>query len=212
MKDIPVFTTEHGVVGLTLQEIPYNQKAYITVYDARDLPVLLKESVDFCKAVGAEKVYACGHNGLSAYPVYTQVQKMECTVADLRKTTAKTVPVTEQTIADFMEIYHSKMRDVPASAYLTRQKAQLLLEQGSCYFIYRNDVLIGIGIVTEGALSAVASLVPGGGRDAVAALCNALDTDVVRLEVATQNYKAVRLYETLGFSAVGIRNIWYKIL
>ena len=209
MKDIPMFTTEHGVAGLTLQEIPYNKKAFITIHDTRELQKLLQECVDFCKAVGAEAVYACGHEGLTAYPVYTQIVEMECVTKDLPHTRAEALPAKDT--ERFTVLYNQKMANVPASAYLSRRQAQKLAEQGSCWFIYRDEECIGLGVTEKGALLAVASFVPGGGKDAVVALCRALNTDRVRLEVAVENQKAMTLYEKLGFVVSGRKNTWYKI-
>ena len=61
MKDFPLFTTENGVASLILKEIPYRSEAYIVLRDARSAEALLRECADFCRACGAEKVYASGH-------------------------------------------------------------------------------------------------------------------------------------------------------
>ena len=61
MRDFPVFTTENGVGSLVLKEIPYRKVAYITIQDSLFPEAFLSECVDFCRAVGAERIYACGH-------------------------------------------------------------------------------------------------------------------------------------------------------
>jgi len=58
MRNIPIFDTPYGVASLVLKEIPYSSKAYITVQSCLDLDQLLEECVSFCRAVGAEEIYA----------------------------------------------------------------------------------------------------------------------------------------------------------
>ena len=49
MKDLPLFTTEHGVASLVLKEIPYQKTAYIILRDSLEPEALLKECADFCR-------------------------------------------------------------------------------------------------------------------------------------------------------------------
>ena len=58
MKDFPVFTTENGAASLVLKEIPYKKEAYITLRASQAPQALLEECVSFCRACGAEKIYA----------------------------------------------------------------------------------------------------------------------------------------------------------
>ena len=69
MRDFPVFTTENGVGSLSLKEIPYSGIAYVTIHDSSFPTEFLKECLDFCRAVGATKVYATGHETLEVYPL-----------------------------------------------------------------------------------------------------------------------------------------------
>lgn len=211
MKDIPLFTTQFGAAGLTLREVSYNQKAYITVHDTQDLPQLLEECAGFCRAVGAREIFACNHPALEQYPISTQIFEMERTLADLPKTDAKLQPVTGETLSRFVEIYNQKMRNVAAAKYMTAQDAQKLLTEGGGYFVLRGERLIGFGIVADGELSAMGSLQKGAGREVLLALCAGLPGQTVHLEVASTNEKAIRLYEALGFLKTGVKNTWYKI-
>ena len=61
MKDIPLFTTEFGIASLTLNEIPYSRKAYFRIQDSAQPEQFVEECRDFCRAVGAEEIYATGH-------------------------------------------------------------------------------------------------------------------------------------------------------
>ena len=58
MRNIPVFTTEFGVASLILKEIPYTQTAYIKILSSLAPVELLEECRSFCRAAGAEKIYA----------------------------------------------------------------------------------------------------------------------------------------------------------
>ena len=63
MRDFPIFSTETGVSSLTLKEIPYKKQAYIRIQDVQPgtLQEHLRECVQFCKAAGAEHIFAAGH-------------------------------------------------------------------------------------------------------------------------------------------------------
>ena len=51
MRDLPMFTTEFGVASLILKEIPYREEAYILVQSTQEPEKLLRECIDFCRAV-----------------------------------------------------------------------------------------------------------------------------------------------------------------
>lgn len=210
MKDIPLFTTQNGAAGLTLREIPYRQKAYITIHETKNLPQLLDECTDFCKAVGAEEVYACNHAELTQYPVSTRILEMVCPLCDVPQVNARLQPAED--VTRFAEIYNRKMANIPGAKYLDCQETEKRITAGNAYFVYRDDLLIGFGIVEGDELCALGALQRGAGREVVCALCAALAGDTVHLEVASENHKAIRLYEALGFQQTGIKNTWYKII
>ena len=76
MRDFPVFTTDFGVATLVLKEVPYKEVAYIIIQSALQPEELLKECVSFCRAVGAEKIYARGHETVEQYPLHTIIYEM----------------------------------------------------------------------------------------------------------------------------------------
>ena len=86
-----------------------------------------------------------------------------------------------------------------------------MLEDGSGYFVHRNGVLLGIGKVSGCELQWVASCQPGAGRDVVCALAHGIWADTLELTVASQNEKAVRLYENLGFVKAQEISQWYNV-
>jgi len=211
MRDFPVFTTEYGVGSLVLKEIPYSGSAYITIHDATDPAGFLAECTDFCKAVGAKRIYASGHSILEEYEFFTSVVKMTAPICCFQETDTALFPVTESTIDRWRDIYNKKMADVPNSAYMSERSAQELLKKGNGYFAHRDCELYGIGIASESIIRCVASVIPGKGREVVLALLHALTADQVELEVASTNTRAVRLYESMGFVKVQELSKWYKI-
>ncbi len=212
MKDIPVFTTQHGTASLTLSEVPYTKKAYIRIQDSTEPEQLLRECADFCRAVGAEEIYATGSSACEQYPHYTDILQMTGQVAAMGHSDDCLFPVTEQTLEAFRSIYNEKVKKVPCGAFMTLAAGEKLLGEGSGYFIHKDGVLKGIGIVADSQIRWVASVIPGGGEAVVQALCHGLCGDRVTLEVASANQKAVRLYEKMGFLTTDVISKWYRIL
>jgi hypothetical protein len=87
MKNLPFFTTEHGVAALTLKEIPYQGKAYIKILETQDPEKLLEECVDFCCVIGAEEIFASGHpalEGVQMRAITPSARKLDDDVATVR--------------------------------------------------------------------------------------------------------------------------------
>ena len=111
MRDFPVFTTENGVGSLVLKEIPYSGIAYVTIRDSSFPTEFLRECVEFCKAVGADAVYATGNGILEQYPFFTSVIQMCASVDMIEESDASLFPVTEKTVDRWCEIYNKKMKN-----------------------------------------------------------------------------------------------------
>ena len=212
MRNIPVFTTEFGVASLILKEIPYSQTAYIRIQSSLDPEALLQECVGFCRAAGAEFICATGHDILNQYPIQSRVLKMEILRTVLADTEAEAVPVTAETLSSWRESYNSLMVSVDNASYMTELDSKQMLQREDGYFVYRDNAPIGILMTSGCKLDAVASLVPGGGKDSVLAAKKILTSEKVELEVADTNFAAIRLYERLGFTHTGTAAVWYKIL
>ena len=211
MRDFPVFTTENGVGSLVLKEIPYRGVAYITIRDSSFPTEFLMECVEFCRIARASHVYACGHEILRSYPLYTTVIEMSAALNSIPQSDASLFPVTEKTVARWREVYNQKMKHVDNASYMSERDAKDMLKRGDGYFIHRNGELLGIGMASENHISCIASVTPGGGREVVSVLVHALMDDRITLEVASTNQKAVKLYESLGFIPVSEVSTWYKI-
>ncbi len=212
MKDIPMFSTENGVASLVLKEIPYTARAYITLRSSVMPEALLEECVQFCRMCGGEELYATGHDILEKYPLHTSILEMRCDVAALPESDAALFPVQELTAAQWREIYNEKMKNVPNAAWMAQADCKEMLQKGDGYFVHRDGKLLGIGRASMGKLDAVAAVEPGTGREVTAALCRGLCGDEVRLEVASNNIPAVKLYEKLGFLPTKEISRWYRIM
>ena len=119
MKDLPMFTTQNGVASLTLREIPYQQTAYIKLQATRQPKELLEECVGFCRAVGAEKIYASGHEILENYPFHTAIVQMQCLKESVADTDAALWPLQKEKLGEFLDIYREKIQHVPNGAWFT---------------------------------------------------------------------------------------------
>ena len=211
MKDFPVFTTENGVASLVVREIPYKGIAFVTLQDTQQPMKLLAECVEFCRAVGAQKIFATGHIVLQDYPQTVSVVQMRCARSTLGETDAALFSVTEKTIDRFREVYNEKMANIPVASTMTIADAQKLLKRGAGYFVHRGEDLLGIGIIADDTIEAIAGTRKGVGADVMRALCSGIYSDFVVLEVASTNTPAIRLYEKLGFYKAAEVISWYDI-
>ncbi len=211
MKDIPMFTTEFGIASLILKQIPYREEAYIRL-QATDQPIpLLEECIGFCRACGAEYFYATGHADLEQYPLHTAVVRMQCAASSLPQTDAAWFPVLPETLEKWRSIYNERMAGVPNASYMTEKDGKIMLADGSGYFVHRDGQLLGIGKASGDKIDAVISVVPGAGADVVLALASVLSEEILSMEVASANERAVALYKRLGFTAVQEISRWYRI-
>ena len=211
MKDIPVFATEYGIASLVLKEIPYQSAAYVTVRDSLEPERLLEECIGFCRACGADRIYATGHSELESRPLYTVMWQMQCSLEALPDTDAALWPVQENTLKQWQQIYNDKVRNLPNGAWMTDADARKMIEKGDGYFIHRGETLLGIGRASGDTIDWVASLQPGAGRDVLLALSHAITEETVLLTVASVNIKAVKLYENLGFLKNKELSRWFHI-
>ena len=211
MRNIPLFTTENGLASLTLEEIPYKSCAYVRIQSTVDGAAFLKECADFCVAVGAEHVYATG-DGAEKYPLYNSILQMCRSKAGMPDTDAVLCGVREDTLEKWRDIYNRKMFGVSNAATMTVNKAKSAHKDGGCYFVYRGDLLLGIGMVSGGMISALAAVVSGAGRDVLLALCRAVESDTVCVEFSSTNTTAIKLYNKLGFAEKCCVADWYQII
>lgn len=209
MRDIPVFTTDYGIASLGLREIPYRAEAYVTAQTVCDLEGLLKECVGFCRMAGAERVYARGHEALSQYPLHTAVLEMRGAARVDREKVEHLFPVTEATAGKWRTIYNEAMAGVDNAATLESREEGRLLSGG--YFVHHGGQLLGIGWLEDTHLMALAATRPGAGERVMHTLMSLVEDATMTLEVASTNYRAIRLYEKLGFLQTKEITRWYAV-
>jgi len=211
MRDLPFFTTEYGVASLTLQQIPYRRMAYVRLQKAQDPLKLLEECISFCRAAGANHVFAAAEEYALPYPLHTQILRMSCSREQLGDTDALLFPVQEKTAEQWMQIYNDRMFHVDNAAYFTIERMKQLLCDGNGYFVHRNQDLLGIGAISGDEITAVIAVKKGAGEDVLLALNHALFSDVAYIEVASSNLPAIKLYKRLGFVENQVVSQWYKV-
>ena len=213
MKDFPVFTTEYGVSSLILREIPYRQEAYIHIQDVQPegFPEHLKECVSFCRMVGAEKIFACGHEALESCPLHTSVFEMRGTAwVDLEQL-ENLFPVTEETVGRWRSLMNERMRGVDNAATLTVSDEKKILQSGGAYFVHHNGELLGLGWLEDTKLLMVAAVKPGAGERVMHTLMSLVEGADMTIEVASTNERAIKLYEKVGFLSNRELFRWYTV-
>lgn len=206
-----MFTTEYGVASLVLKEIPYRQEAYICILATEQPKELLDECISFCRACGAEKIYAENHEILEHYPVHTTVIKMQGIARADEDKVENLWPVTGETVRMWRDFMNSRLKDIDGAETLDKQLEMEIVESGNAYFVHRNGELLGAGWLADGKLLLIASAVPGSGERVMHTLMSLQPDEPLELEVASTNHRAVRLYEKLGFIKTEELRKWYKV-
>ena len=212
MRDIPLFSTNAGTASLFLKNVSLSESAYVRFLDAINVDDLLNECVDFCKAVGAKHIYISGMDIMLNHYECVNVIAMQANLSNIPTTDAVLVPVTEKTMEQWRVIYNEKMKSVPTAELISYQNSRRYLQDGNCFFVYRGELLLGIGVAKDDQIDAIAAVLPGVGQDVLSALCHGRCKSIVRLSVAETNMPAMTLYNRLGFVKTQVVEKWYKIL
>ena len=213
MKNLPLFTTQFGTAGLVLREIPYRGEAYIRIREALPgkLDELVAECASFCRMAGAERIYVQGHPELEGSRLHTAVLEMRGTAQPQEEKAACLFPVTQETVSQWRQLCNEAMGSVDNAATLeARDEADILREPGA-YFVHDSGRLLGIGWLRDGELLALAAMEKGAGERVLHSMMSLMEGEQLRLEVASTNTKAIRLYERLGFVTVGEKSRWYAV-
>lgn len=212
VRDFPMFTTEYGIASLILKEIPYRGEAYICIQSTQQPEELLAECISFCRVCGAEKIYARDHEILERYPLQCSIYEMRGTARVEESKVANLWPVTEETVTQWRELMNEKMRGVDNAGTLEKKEEREILDTGGAYFVHRGGELLGAGWLAGNELLLVASVKPGAGETVCHTLLSMISDEEVKLDVASTNARAIRLYEKLGFIRTSELRRWHRVL
>lgn len=212
MRDFPMFTTEFGVASLILKEIPYRGEAYIIIQDTQQPEELLQECISFCRMCGAEKVYARGHEIVRNSPLHCAIYEMRAPVQPDESKIANLWPVTEETVTRWRQLMNERLRTVDNAATLEKKDEAEILSSGGAYFVHSGGELLGAGWVVDDELKLLASAQLGMGERVLHTLLSVIPAHQARLEVASTNERAIRLYEKYGFMKTAEHRRWYRVL
>lgn len=211
MKDFPMFDTEYGIASLVLKEISYKGIAYVILREVWDAENLLKECVSFCRMCGADVICASGHESLEEFPLYTTVLEMRGQAVVDRKSVKNLFPVTQATVKEWRNIYNEKMRSIDNAATMTAFDENKIVNSGGAYFVHEDGELLGIGWMQDTELLAIASVKTGMGAVVLNTLLSLAEGAQIRLEVASSNERAIRLYKKMGFLKTKAISRWYRV-
>lgn len=211
MKDFPVFTTEFGVASLVLREVPYRQEAYIHIQDTQQPEELLRECVSFCRAVGAEKVFARGHAFLESFPLHCVIYEMRGQARVDDGKVEHLWPVTRETIGEWRQMINTRMANVDNAGTLESRGEQEVLDSGGAYFVHHEGQLLGAGWIVGDEILLVVSVLTGAGERVMHTLMSLIPDQTVKLDVVSTNHRAIRLYEKLGFVKIKEKRRWYQV-
>lgn len=211
MRDFPVFVTEYGVASLILREVPYRQEAYICMQDSQDPEGLLKECVDFCRAVGAERIFARDHGYLERFPLHSIIYRMTGIARPDEDQVASLFPVTKETVGRWRQLMNERMAGVDNSGTLESRGEAEILQSGGAYFVHRDGELLGAFWLREEEIALVAAVKPGAGKAVMHTLMTLCPGESLSLEVVSTNFRAIRLYESLDFQKVAEVRRWYQV-
>ena len=211
MRDFPMFTTEYGVASLILKEVPYREEAYIILQSTQQPEELLRECISFCRAVGAEKIYARGHEIVEEYPLHCIVYEMRGSIAVDESKVENLWPVTKENIASWREFMNGQMRHVDNAGTLEGKGEQEILDLGGAYFVHRAGDLLGAGWLADDELMLIAAARPGAGERVLHTLLSVSEPEQIRLDVVSTNERAIRFYEKMGMVKTAELRRWYRV-
>ena len=211
MKDFPIFETEWGVASLILREVPYRQEAYVHIQASQTPEELLKECVSFCRMVGADRVFALGHEMLEQYPLHSIIYEMRGEAAVDESLVEHLWPVTEETVGKWRSLMNQRLSNVDHAHTLETRQEKEIVASGGAYFVHRDGELLGGGWVENGEVKLVAAFQPGAGLRVMHTLMSLMPGQPIRLEVVSTNDRAIRLYGKLGFIRTAEVRRWYRV-
>ena len=217
MKNIPVFTSSYGIATLILREIPWNRTAYVLIRSVWNdqKAALLEDCKGFCRAVGAEQIYASWElEPLPAEPVW-DMQIMTRPKAGLPKSEkpVEPEPLTKENSKEYLRIYNACFRSVPCAASYDERSLEPLYGEDLAWLAKVDGVYAGVAEISKTGLEGIAVLpeYKGLGYELALAVLPMVPASELRLKVASTNLRAISLYERLGFVQNGTEKRWWRL-
>lgn len=211
MKDFPMFTTEYGVASLILKEVPYRQEAYVIIQSTQQPKELLEECISFCRVVGAERIYARGHEFVESCPLHCAIYEMRGQVTVDERKIANLWPVTPENIGVWRDFLNSRMKGIDNAGTLEKSGEKEILDLGGAYFVHRSGELLGAGWIVDGELMLIAAAEKGMGEQVLHTLLSAAASEEIRLQVVSTNERAIGFYEKMGLIKTAELRRWYRV-
>lgn len=220
MNNIPVYLSQGGTATLILREIPYKQTAYIILrsFLPQMLPLMIQDCVSFCKGCGAERCLLSSADPevtLSLPQAYEILyMKAEKALLPPPKAPFDLVPLSPENESIYQRIYNQCFADVShALTYEQEQLARIYREEQQAFVALDPDGRpCGMGELHGNELAAV-GLLPefrGQGKNLTLSLLQHCPGPELTLTVVSDNARAIRLYEDLGFTVTGTESVWYQ--
>lgn len=217
MNNIPMFTSAYGIATLILREIPWSGSAYVLVRSVWNdqAAALLAECRDFCRAVGAEAVFAAWDTEeLPAEHAWDMVYMTR--PKDGLPEPVKPVELealSRENAEVYLEIYNRCFLSVPAAASYNRSSLEPLYGEDLAWLAKVAGQYAGVAEISKEGLEGIAVLPEycGLGHDLALSVLPMVPSKILRLKVASTNTRAISLYERLGFQADGVEKRWWKL-
>ncbi len=217
MKNIPVFTSSYGIATLILREIPWNRTAYVLIQSVWNdqKAALLEECKGFCRAVGAEQIYASWElEALPAEPAW-EMWRMSRKKAGLPRSEkpAALEALTKGNSGEYLRIYNACFRQVPCAASYDQTSLEPLYGEEVAWLAKVDGVYAGVAEISKTGLEGIAVLPEyrGLGYELALAVLPMVPSAELRLKVASTNLRAISLYERLGFTQTGVEKRWWML-
>lgn len=216
MKDIPVFTGTHGTASLILRQVPFSGCAYVIVRSLwSGAEAFLEECLGFCRAVGAEQVYASWELRELPAPHGYDMLQMQMEKKDLpRAEPVALTPVSAQSAEDYRMLYNACFRDVPNAVACTREDTKRLIREQTGFLVYRGTEAVALAEISRTGLEAIAvsPRAKGLGFPLAVTVLQMVPATTLALKVASVNTRARQLYERLGMEQTAVLSRWWKLL
>jgi len=215
MKDIPIFTGAHGVATLILSQIPWSGCGYVMVRSVwDDEKSFLEECLSFCRACGAERVYASWEMAELPAPHGYDMVQMEMKKSDLPQGEILTLEdLTEENSEVFIDIYNTCFLPIPNAASYGKKDIGRLLGEETAYLVKQDGKYAAIAEISKEGLEAVAVLPQyrGLGYDLCRTVLHKVPSMTLKLKTVSTNERALALYRRLGFGNEQIVSRWWKL-